>query len=307
MAAIELDGVTKSFGAVTALQRLDLTVERGEVYGFLGPNGAGKSTAIDVMLDFVRPDSGTSSVLGLDSRTDTVEIRRRTGILPDGYAVFPSMTGYDHLEFAIEATGSDDDPTALLERVGLSPAEGRRQADGYSKGMAQRLTLAIALVGEPDLLILDEPTTGLDPGGARRMREIIEAECDRGATVFFSSHILAQVEAVCDRVGILREGQLVTVDTIEGLRKTAGADAEVRLRLDGTAPDVRDSLPDRVRSIQGVGSAELADQTLTITCADDAKARAIAACLDAGATIADVQTSEHSLEDLFVAVTGEDR
>ena len=207
MAAIQLDGVTKHFGAVTALQTLDLTVERGEIFGFLGPNGAGKSTAIDVMLDYVRPDAGTASVLGLDSATQTVEIRRRTGILPDGYAVFPAMTGYDHLEFAIEAVGADDDPDALLDRVGLTPAEGAREAESYSKGMAQRLTLAVALVGEPDLLVLDEPTTGLDPGGARRMREIIEAEADRGATVFFSSHILAQVEAVCDRVGILRNGQ----------------------------------------------------------------------------------------------------
>jgi ABC-2 type transport system ATP-binding protein len=217
------------------------------------------------------------------------------------------MTGYDHLEFAIEATGSDDDPTALLERVGLSPTQGRRQADSYSKGIAQRLTLAIALVGEPDLLILDEPTTGLDPGGARRMREIIQTECERGATVFFSSHILAQVEAVCDRVGILREGQLVTVDSIEGLRRTAGTDGEVRLRLDGTPADVRETLPDRVRAIEGVGTVDLADGALTITCADDAKARAIAACLDAGATVADVQTSERSLEDLFVAVTGDER
>jgi ABC-2 type transport system ATP-binding protein len=303
MAAIEMDGVTKTFGAVTALQTLDLTVERGEVFGFLGPNGAGKSTAIDVMLDFVRPDSGTATVLGLDSRTETVEIRRRTGILPDGFAVFPSMTGYDHLEFAIEAAGSADEPDALLDRVGLTPAEGRRPADSYSKGMAQRLTLAVALVGEPDLLILDEPTTGLDPGGARRMREIIEAERERGATIFFSSHILAQVEAVCDRVGILRNGQLVTVDSIEGLRETAGADGGVRLRLDGTPEDVQAGLPDRVRAVDGVGTVDLADGALEVTCAAEAKARAIAACLDAGATVSDVQTTEHSLEDLFVSLT----
>jgi len=306
MAAIQLDGVTKRFGAVTALQTLDLTVERGEIFGFLGPNGAGKSTAIDVLLDFVRPDAGTASVLGLDSATRTVEIRRRTGVLPDGYAVFPAMTGYDHLEFAIEAAGADEDPDALLERVGLTRSEAAREAESYSKGMAQRLTLAVALVGEPDLLILDEPTTGLDPGGARRMREIIQAECDRGATVFFSSHILAQVEAVCDRVGILRDGQLVTVDTIDGLRDAAGTEGELRLRIDGSPAAVRTSLPDRVSQVAGVDRATLDGDALVVTCDDAAKARAIAACLEAGATVADVETSRRSLEDLFVAVTGDD-
>ena len=307
MAAIQLDGVTKHFGAVTALQTLDLTVERGEIFGFLGPNGAGKSTAIDVMLDYVRPDAGTASVLGLDSATQTVEIRRRTGILPDGYAVFPAMTGYDHLEFAIEAVGADDDPDALLDRVGLTPAEGAREAESYSKGMAQRLTLAVALVGEPDLLVLDEPTTGLDPGGARRMREIIEAEADRGATVFFSSHILAQVEAVCDRVGILRNGQLVTVDTIDGLREAAGSDGQLRLRLDDTGESLRSTLPETVQAVEGVVGAELDGEALVVTCEDAAKARAVAACLDAGATVSDVETSRRSLEDLFVSVTEDGR
>ena len=307
MAAIQLDGVTKHFGAVTALQTLDLTVERGEIFGFLGPNGAGKSTAIDVMLDYVRPDAGTASVLGLDSATQTVEIRRRTGILPDGYAVFPAMTGYDHLEFAIEAVGAADDPDALLDRVGLTATEGAREAESYSKGMAQRLTLAVALVGEPDLLVLDEPTTGLDPGGARRMREIIEAEADRGATVFFSSHILEQVEAVCDRVGILRDGQLVTVDTIDGLREAAGSDGQLRLRLDGTAESLRSTLPETVRAVEGVVGAELDGDALVVTCEDAAKARAVAACLDAGATVSDVETSRRSLEDLFVSVTEDGR
>ncbi len=303
MAAIELRGVTKRFGSVTALQNLDLTVERGEIFGFLGPNGAGKSTAIDVMLDFVRPTAGTSTVLDFDSRTETREIRRRTGILPDGFDVFPSMTGYEHLEFAIEAADSDETPDALLDRVGLTPAAGARLAEDYSKGMAQRLSLAMALVGEPDLLILDEPTTGLDPAGARRMRQVIQAECDRGATVFFSSHILQQVEAVCDRVGILREGDLVAVDTIDGLRAAAGSVGELRLTLDGTPEDVRADLPDRLRTLEGVRDIALRDGTLVASCEDHAKARVVETALDAGATVADLETTESSLEDLFVSYT----
>ncbi|MHB9287742.1 ATP-binding cassette domain-containing protein [Halobacteriales archaeon Cl-PHB] len=303
MAAIELRGVTKRFGSVAALKNLDLTVESGEIFGFLGPNGAGKSTAIDVMLDFVRADAGTSTVLGLDSRTDTTEIRRRTGILPDGFGVFPAMTGYEHLEFAADAADSLDDPDALLERVGLTPGEGARLAEDYSKGMAQRLTLAMALVGDPDLLILDEPTTGLDPAGARRMRQVIQEERERGATVFFSSHILQQVEAVCDRVGILRQGSLVAVDTIDGLRDAAGSVGELRLTLDGTDESVRSTLPETLRALDGVREVTLQDGTLVASCEDFAKARVVEAALDSGATVADLETRESSLEDLFVSYT----
>ncbi|MGM0604826.1 MAG: ABC transporter ATP-binding protein, partial [Halobacteriota archaeon] len=217
MVAIQLDGVSKRFGAVTALRNVDLTVESGEIFGFLGPNGAGKSTTIDILLDFVRPSAGSATVLGYDAQADSTAVRSRTGVLPDGYHVYDRLSGRDHVRFAIESKGADEDPIALLERVGIADAADRR-AGGYSKGMTQRLVLAMALVGEPELLILDEPSTGLDPNGAREMREIIRAEADRGATVFFSSHILEQVEAICDRVGILNEGRLVALDSIDGLR-----------------------------------------------------------------------------------------
>ena len=203
MAAIELSGVTKRFGDVVALRDLDMTVESGEIYGFLGPNGAGKSTTIDILLDFVRPTEGEVRVLGRDAGTDSVLIRERCGVLPEGFDTYDRLTARQHVRFAVESKGSGEDPDALLDRVGLSDAKGRK-AGGFSKGMTQRLALAMALVGEPDLLILDEPSTGLDPNGAREMRTIVREEADRGATVFFSSHVLGQVEAVCDRVGILR-------------------------------------------------------------------------------------------------------
>ncbi|MEF8827361.1 MAG: ABC transporter ATP-binding protein, partial [Halapricum sp.] len=215
MAAIEVNGVTKRFGDVTALQNLDLTVEEGEVFGFLGPNGAGKSTTIDILLDHVRPTAGSARVFGHDAQAESVPVRERTGVLPEGYGTLGRMTGRNHVEFAFEAKNADGDPDAVLDRVGIAGAADRR-AEDYSKGMKQRLMLGMALAGDPDLLILDEPTTGLDPNGARRIRQIVQAEADRGATVFFSSHILEQVEAVCDRVGILNQGHLVAVDTIDG-------------------------------------------------------------------------------------------
>jgi ABC-2 type transport system ATP-binding protein len=299
MPAIELRDVTKQYGNVTALQGLDMTVESGEVFGFLGPNGAGKSTTIDILLDHTRPTTGEPRVLERHAQEQTVAIRERTGVLPENFGPLGQMSGREHVEFAIEAKNGDDDPDRILDRVGLAHA-GDRQATGYSKGMAQRLMLAIALAGEPDLLILDEPTTGLDPNGAREIRQIVREERDRGATVFFSSHILEQVEAVCDRVGILNQGQLVAVDTIEGLREAAGTTGELQLTLDS----VPDSLAATVTEIEGVENVSRSDGTLSARCRNLAKAEVVRACHDAGVTVENIETSNASLEDLFAAYTG---
>jgi ABC-2 type transport system ATP-binding protein len=186
MPAIELDGVTKRFGDVIAVDELSMTVPEGEVFGFLGPNGAGKSTTINVLLDFVRPTAGTVSVLGMDAQERSVDVRERTGVLPEGFSVYDRLTGRQHIEFAIESKEVDADPDAVLDRVGLD-GEGDRKAGGYSKGMSQRLALGMALVGEPELLILDEPSSGLDPAGAKEMRDIVREEADRGANVLLES------------------------------------------------------------------------------------------------------------------------
>ena len=298
MTAIELRGVTKEFPGVTAVRDLDLTVEEGEVYGFLGPNGAGKSTTIDMVLDFVRPTEGTVTVLGRNATADSVEIRRRTGVLPDGFSVYERLSGRKHVEFAIESKEVDVDADAVLDRVGLLE-DADRKAGGYSKGMRQRLALGMALVGEPDLLILDEPSSGLDPAGVKDMREIVTAEADRGATVFFSSHVLAQVEAVCDRVGILRAGELVAEDSIEGLRAAVGDGETLEVTVDAATDDVLDA----VRAVEGVDRVDADGDTLLVSCDPGVKTRVIAAAEDAGAVVDDFHTSEASLEDLFLAYT----
>jgi ABC-2 type transport system ATP-binding protein len=298
MTAIELRGVTKAFGDVTAVRDLDLTVESGEVYGFLGPNGAGKSTTIDMLLDLVRPTAGTVRVLGADVGSEGVDVRRRTGVLPDGFAVYDRLSGRKHVAFAVESKDAPDDPDALLDRVGLAD-DADRPAGDYSKGMRQRLALAMALVGEPDLLILDEPSSGLDPAGAKEMREIVRAEADRGATVFFSSHLLEQVEAVCDRVGILRDGELVAEDSIEGLRAAVGGEETLAVSAAGADADAVDA----VRALAGVSSVTRDGDDLVVNCASDAKTDVIAALEDAGVTVSDFRTREASLEDLFLAYT----
>ncbi|AGB39567.1 ABC transporter ATP-binding protein [Natronococcus occultus] len=302
MPAITVDGLTKSYGETLALEDLSFQVEDGEVFGFLGPNGAGKSTTINVLLDFVRPTAGRVEVLGLDAQTHSREIRSRTGVLPEGYRTYDRLTARQHLEFAIDSKGVDDDPERLLERVDLADAIDKK-AGGYSKGMAQRLMLAMALVGEPDLLILDEPSTGLDPNGAREMREIVREESERGATVFFSSHIMEQVEAVCDRVGILRDGEMVAVDSVAGLRESVSDGTVLRVTVDRLDEDAIGS----VRSLPDVSEVLVEEETpptLAIR-VEGSKTDVLAALEDQGLEVRDFSTSEASLEDVFQSYTTE--
>jgi len=298
MAAIELDDVRKGFGDVQALRGVDLEVEEGEVFGFLGPNGAGKSTTINIVLDFVRPDEGSARVLGHDAREESVAVRERTGVLPEGFDLYDRLTAREHLQFAIDSKDADEDPYPLLERVGLEDAVDRK-AGGFSTGMRQRLALAMALVGDPDLLILDEPSSGLDPNGARELRELVEEEAADGTTVFFSSHILGQVEAVCDRVGIIREGELVAVDTIEGLRENVAGGETLIVEVDSVPDDVSH----RLKSMEGIDSVTVDGTTLRVGCDDDAKMTVISELEEMGATVSDFSTEEAPLEDLFAAYT----
>lgn len=290
MPALRTTGLTKTYGAVTAVDSLDMNVEENEIFGFLGPNGAGKTTTIDILLGYTRPTSGSSEILGRPSGDETV--RERVGVMPEDFGLYPRLTAEEHIEFVAEskgATGTDVD--GLLERVGLE-GDGDRRVGGYSKGMKKRLLLATALVGEPDLLVLDEPTGGLDPNGARRIREIVREENERGATVFFSSHILGQVEAVCDRVGIMREGRLAAVDSIEGLRDGVDAVSRLTVTVEG-APDGSEF------DLDGVSEVSVDGDSITLSCLrPEAKLDALDA-VRARHDVIDFTTEERSLDDLF--------
>lgn len=297
--AIQIHDVTKRFGSFTAVDRVDLQIEQGEVFGFLGHNGAGKSTLINMLLDHIRPTAGDLAVFGADCQTDSVEARKHMGVLPDGYGVYSGLTGRQHVQFAMESKGVDGEPLNLLDRVGITEAADRA-AEGYSKGMTQRMVFAMALVGEPDLLILDEPTSGLDPAGARSMREIILEENERGATVFFSSHILEQIEAVADRVGIMHQAQLAAVDTISGLRDMAGGETRLLIATD----NLEGTHIDAVEALDEVDKAGLTDEgRLAVTCAKGAKMDVLLALDEQGVEVLDLTTEEASLEDLFVEYT----
>ncbi len=294
MTAIRTDGLTKRYGETVAVDSLDLRVEDGSVFGFLGPNGAGKTTTIDMILDYATPTEGEATVFG--SSPDDVDIRRRVGVLPEDFGVYPRLTGREHVEFAVESKRADDDPEELLERVALEDDADKR-AGGYSKGMRKRLLLATALVGEPDLLVLDEPTSGLDPNGARRVREIVSEENDRGATVFFSSHILGQVEAVCDTVGIMRDGEMAAVDSVERLRDRLGSVSRLTLVVDDT-----EAAAEAARGVEGV-EPTVEDGAVVVSCAEPRLKLDVLDAVRNVTRVDDFTTTESSLDDVFEEVT----
>ncbi|ARS91116.1 ABC transporter ATP-binding protein [Natrarchaeobaculum aegyptiacum] len=317
--AIETHGLTKRYGSHTAVDDLSLSVAEGEIYGFLGPNGAGKSTTIDLLMDYARPTDGTISVLEMRPRADVVDVHQRVGILPDGFTVYENRTGRDHLRLVIDTKRADDDPEGLLERVGLADAIDD-DAGSYSRGMCQRLGLAMALVGDPDLLVLDEPFSGLDPHGIRTIREVAHEENDRGATVFFSSHVLGQVELVCDRIGILHEGQLVAEGTLEELRASAPVATDLDLVVDGDAERARRvaaavdgvvgaSVPSAANAATSsesglVGTADGQTVSVRLESADRQEA-VLEAVENSGVSIRRTDVTEPSIESLFVAHTDE--
>ena len=224
MNALEIVGLCKSyrgkkFGKVAALQDLTLEVKAGEVFGFLGPNGAGKSTTIKVLMGLIRPGSGKVSIFG--QPVENAQSRLRIGYLPENPAFYDFLTGREYLRFVARSFGMPDaeieaSADKVLELLDLSSAADRPMR-GYSKGMVQRLGLAQAMVHDPDLYILDEPMSGLDPVGRSLVKEIIKDLKKRGKSVFFSTHITADIEVVCDRVGIVANGRLRMVDSVANI------------------------------------------------------------------------------------------
>jgi ABC-2 type transport system ATP-binding protein len=214
---VDVRGLVKKFGAFTALDGVDLTVERGEVHGFLGPNGAGKSTTIRVLLGLLHPDGGEVSLLGGDPWRDVVELHRRLAYVPGDVSLWPGLTGGQAIDLLGKLRGGLDEQRRahLLERFELDPTKRGRQ---YSKGNKQKVALVAALASDVELLLLDEPTSGLDPLMEAVFQEEIAAEKTKGRTVLLSSHILSEVETLADRVSIIREGRVVQTGTLEDLR-----------------------------------------------------------------------------------------
>jgi ABC-2 type transport system ATP-binding protein len=216
-AAIRTVGLTKFYGSARGVEDVDLEVHPGEIFGFLGPNGSGKSTTIRVLLDLIRPTSGRAEVLGMDAQRDSVGVRSAVGYLPGEASFYEELSGIAFLDLVAQvgnrAAGLRME---LLERLDLDAS---RRIARYSRGMKQKLAVVAALQHDPELLILDEPTSGLDPLVQQEFYAILREFSARGRTVFFSSHVLSEVERLCDRVAVIRAGRIVTVDEIAALRE----------------------------------------------------------------------------------------
>jgi ABC-2 type transport system ATP-binding protein len=216
---IETQDLTVYYGKHRGIVDVDLSVEKGEVFGFLGPNGAGKTTTQRVLIDVIRPTKGRATIFGLDCRKQGVSIRKRVGYLPGELSLYPNMRGRDFLHMLASLQEKKVERSyrqQLYERLNFDPTRKMKQ---YSHGNKQKIGIVAAFMGKPDLLILDEPTTGLDPLVQQIVMELVKEAKDDGRTVFFSSHILPEVQAVCDRVGIIREGQLIKTERVETLTK----------------------------------------------------------------------------------------
>ncbi len=283
-------GLSKRYGAVDALRDLDLEVAEGEVVGYLGPNGSGKTTTIRLLLGLIRPTRGRAEIFGLDSQRQPVEAHRHLAYVAGEASLWPSLTGAETLHLLGRVQGRADPiyRDELIARFDLDPS---KKVRAYSKGNRQKLILIAALMCRPDLLVLDEPTNGLDPIMEQAFRHCVHEAKERGQTIFLSSHILSEVEALCDRVGILREGVLVEMGTLAQMRHLSALTVEAT--FDGSIPDLT--------RVPGVTSVE--SEGRVVRCQVHGTVEPLLRVL-AAAGVHELLSREPSLEELFLAHYG---
>ena len=290
-AIIETTTLTKSYGASRGIVALDLAVKHGEVFGFLGPNGAGKTTTIRVLLDLIRPTSGRALVFGLDSHRDTLAIQSRTGYLPGELSLYPTLTGHDMLGYLANLRGDVDagHVAALAERLDCDL--GRKVAD-LSTGNKRKLGLIMAFMHKPELLILDEPTSGLDPLVQHEFYALVDEAREAGQTVFLSSHVLPEVQRVCDRVAFIREGRLIALEDVSSLTGRAVREIEV-VFAEPVDPSVFEGVPGVSRvATNGKGATSL---RMTVTGPLDAAVKKVSEY-----PVVDLTSRLPDLEDVFM-------
>ncbi|MGH3680827.1 MAG: ATP-binding cassette domain-containing protein [Natronosporangium sp.] len=302
MNAVESHGLTKRFGRQLAVDGVDLAVPGGAVYGFLGPNGSGKTTTIRMLLGLVRPTAGRHALLGAPMPAGAGTILPRVGTLVEGPGFHPYLSGRDNLR-RLDAVDRYADPArtgrrvdAALARVGLTAAAGKRYR-AYSLGMRQRLALAAATLSPRELLILDEPTNGLDPQGTREVRALIAALAREGATVLLSTHLLSEVEQICSHVGVMHRGRLVAQSSLAQLRDAASP--QVRVETDRPAQ--------AARVLRELGLSGVAEQAGAATGELDGLApeKVVATLVHDGVPVRGFAVAAPDLEDVFVSLTGE--
>lgn len=308
---IELIELTKDYDTVTAVDHLNLTVRKGEIFGLLGPNGAGKSTTILMMLGLTEPTSGTAKVCGINATIEPAEVKKRVGYLPDNVGFYEGMTGLENLMYIGRLNGLSPKTARqkgmeLLARVGLKDAIGKKTGK-YSRGMIQRLGLADVLIKSPEIIILDEPTLGIDPRGIREfLTLIVRMSREEGLTVLLSSHHLHQVQEVCDRVGIFVSGKLIAEGDIDTLSATLFSEEpyiiDAGIRLNDFSKDNESMLSElkhKMQQLEGIKSVNYQNEHLKISCTRDASTDIARMIVESDIGLHSLSRKEHGLDDVY--------
>lgn len=300
---IQLTDLTKKYGAFTAVNQLNLTIQKGEIFGLLGPNGAGKSTTILMMLGLTDPTSGEVRVCDINSTTHPLEVKRKVGYLPDDVGFYDDRTGVENLIYTAELNGfsrvsAREKAEELLIKVGLE-VDTKKKTGKYSRGMRQRLGLADVLIKQPEVIILDEPTSGLDPAGVHEfMNLIVQLSREQGLTVLFSSHHLHQVQQVCDRVGIFVGGHLLAEGDIPSLSQKlfAGEPFVIEAHVDS---DQEVDLTSCLQKINGVLNVAKQNRLYRMGCSKDVTPDIARSIVQSGVGLTGLYKKEYGLDDIY--------
>lgn len=308
---VELMQLTKKYRETTAVDHLNLSIARGEIFGLLGPNGAGKTTTILMMLGLTEPTEGQAKICGFDPTRDALRVKRKVGYLPDDIGFYEDLSALDNLVYTARLNGVPHEEAvarakSLLEKTGLS-ADGSKKVGAYSRGMRQRLGLADVLIKNPEVIILDEPTLGIDPEGVRELLALISSlSRDEKLTVLLSSHHLHQVQQICDRVGLFVAGKLIAVGDIHSLSKQLDEDGNFYIEVG--AKGWNDALSRRIFELEGVleiRNPEVADETgsrdvtATIVCDRDLTAQIAETIIHGNAELNYIRRKEYGLDDIY--------
>lgn len=308
MFIIETKDLTKDYGNIKAVDRLNLHIEDGDIFGFLGPNGAGKTTTILMLLGLTEPTSGTAYVAGFNSTREPLNVKRISGYVPEKVGFYEDLTADFNLRYTARLNGLSEKLineriAEALDTVGL-PRDAERKVGEFSRGMKQRLAIADILVKQPKIAIMDEPTSGIDPEGIVQMLDLIaKIAKERKMTIVMSSHQLYQVQRICNRVGMLMNGQLVVEGLLDELTREAMGGGQFRIEVKLT--EITQAVIEAIKQTGGVLSVEQAKDELAISCSEDLRPQIARAIVDAGGLLVEMKIKSYALEDIYLKYSRE--
>ncbi len=299
---IKATDLVKTYGKLTAVDKLNLCINEGEVFGFLGPNGAGKTTTILMMLGLTEPTSGTARICGFDPAREPLKVKRLTGYLPEKVGFYEDLTAWENLDYTAALNGIPRDAASrkineLLGMVGLSEV-GEQKVGTFSHGMKQRLGIADVMIKDPKVAFFDEPTSGIDPEGIEQVLNLIANMAKQNVTIVLSSHQLHQVQKICSRVGILSKGHLVAEGSIDQLGREAIAGGKFRIELQVSEPTLK--LISSIKKIKGVSNVESSGDQLLISCDEDLRPKIARAVVDSDSLLVQMKIEEYGLDDIYM-------